>query len=90
LEALIDDKTVELKQIEMDSKLKSEKIDISLPGVPLALGRKHPISRVADEIKDIFVGMGFSITEGPEIETDYYNFEALNIPQDHPARDMQD
>jgi phenylalanyl-tRNA synthetase alpha chain len=90
LEDLIESKTTELKQIEMENKLKSEKIDVSLPGLPLILGRKHPISRVADQIKDIFVGLGFSITEGPEIETDYYNFEALNIPPDHPARDMQD
>jgi len=90
LESLIDAKIAEIKQIEIENRLKSEKIDISLPGLPLILGRQHPISRVADEIKDIFVGMGFSITEGPEIETDYYNFEALNIPQDHPARDMQD
>jgi phenylalanyl-tRNA synthetase alpha chain len=90
LEKLVEDKTVELKKLEMEMRLKSEKIDVSLPGMPLPNGSQHPISRVADEIKEIFIGMGFSVAEGPEIETDYYNFEALNIPRDHPARDMQD
>jgi phenylalanyl-tRNA synthetase alpha chain len=90
LESLIDAKTAELKQMELELKLKNEKIDVSLPGLPLAGGGKHPISRVTDEIKAIFIGMGFSVAEGPEIETDYYNFEALNVPRDHPARDMQD
>ncbi len=90
LESLIDSKTVELKTKELDMKLRNEKIDISLPGLPLQVGRKHPISMVTEEIKDIFMGMGFSVAEGPEIESDYYNFEALNIPRDHPARDMQD
>lgn len=90
LENLIDAKTAELKQAEMDERLQSEKIDITLPGLPLPVGGIHPISRVTNEIKAIFTGMGFAVAEGPEIETDYYNFEALNIPHDHPARDMQD
>jgi len=90
LEILIDTKIAELKQKELAIRLRSETIDISLPGLPLPLGSKHPISRVTDEIKEIFIGMGFSVAEGPEIETEYYNFEALNLPRDHPARDMQD
>lgn len=90
LENLIDAKTAELKKAELDQRLQSEKIDITLPGLPLPVGGIHPISRVTNEIKAIFTGMGFAVAEGPEIETDYYNFEALNIPHDHPARDMQD
>ncbi len=90
VETLIESKTLELKAKEMDRQLKDEKIDISLPGRPLQVGRKHPISMVTEEIKAIFIGMGFSVAEGPEIESDYYNFEALNVPRDHPAREMQD
>ena len=90
LEQLIEEKIAEIKQREMETKLAREKIDISLPGTLIQSGSLHPLSRVANEIKDIFIGMGFSIAEGPEIEYDYYNFEALNIPKDHPARDMQD
>ena len=65
-------------------------LDVTLPGRRLDLGRLHPISQITREICDIFIRMGFQVVEGPEIETDYYNFEALNIPKDHPARDMQD
>jgi len=65
-------------------------IDITLPGKPCLSGKTHPLNKVLDEIKDIFLPMGFSIQEGPEIELDYYNFEALNMPKHHPARDMQD
>jgi phenylalanyl-tRNA synthetase alpha chain len=65
-------------------------IDVSLPGRPAAVGARHPITTITNEICDIFTRMGFSIAEGPEVETDHYNFEALNIPKDHPARDMQD
>lgn len=90
LESLIEAKSAQLKQAELDVRLQSEKIDITLPGLPLPVGGIHPISRVTNEIKAIFNGMGFAVAEGPEIETDYYNFEALNIPHDHPARDMQD
>lgn len=71
-------------------KLIEEKVDETLPGFPLMLGKKHIITNVENEIKEIFLRMGFSIFEGPEIETDYYNFEALNIPKYHPARDMWD
>ncbi len=77
-------------------KLKSQKggtddfIDVTLPGRPLTRGHLHPITKISREISDIFVKLGFDIAEGPEVETDYYNFEALNIPKYHPARDMQD
>ncbi len=80
----------ELRDAEQDQRLAAETIDISLPGRPRPQGTLHPITMVLDEIKDIFVGMGYQVAEGPEIENDYYNFEALNVPKDHPARDMQD
>lgn len=83
-------RTAVLKQQVKEQKLREEGIDITLPGTPLLRGRKHPLTIVREEIEDIFLGLGFSIAEGPEIETDYYNFEALNLPKDHPARDMQD
>ncbi|MEE8574032.1 MAG: phenylalanine--tRNA ligase subunit alpha [Thermodesulfobacteriota bacterium] len=70
--------------------LTSDAVDVTLPERPDFLGRLHPATLVSEEIEDIFLGLGFDIAEGPEIETDYYNFEALNIPKDHPARDMQD
>lgn len=71
-------------------KLQEEKIDVTLPGRRIPLGTKHPITLIIDEITAIFAGLGFQVAEGPEIELDYYNFEALNFPKDHPARDMQD
>ena len=74
----------------MERSLSAEKIDITLPGIRPELGRQHPLSIVIEEIEEIFMGMGFTIEEGPEIELDYYNFEALNIPKDHPVREMQD
>lgn len=73
-----------------DEKLKSEVIDVTMPGKIRTLGRRHPLTVTLDIIKDIFIGMGYEIAEGPEVEFDYYNFEALNIPKDHPARDTQD
>lgn len=79
-----------LKEEEERKKLLDEKIDETLPGYPLILGKKHILTKVEEEITNIFLKMGFSIFEGPEIETDYYNFEALNIPKYHPARDMWD
>jgi phenylalanyl-tRNA synthetase alpha chain len=80
----------QVRSREKARKLQSERIDVSLPGRRTALGSKHPLTIVAEEIADIFAGLGFQVAEGPEIETDYYNFEALNFPHDHPARDMQD
>lgn len=79
-----------MKAKELQVKYESEKIDISLPAIKKKEGNLHPITLVRNEIIDIFSSMGFEIFEGPEIETDYYNFTALNTPQDHPARDMQD
>lgn len=86
----IDIKLAEIKEKEQAEKLEAEKIDVTLPGNHNALGNRHPLSIVLDEIKEIFIGMGFDIVDGPEVEYDYYNFEALNIPKDHPARDTQD
>ena len=79
-----------LKALSAAKKLESEKIDVTIPGRATTLGQKHPLNIVLDEIKEIFLGMGFDVAEGPEVELDYYNFEALNIPKDHPARDTQD
>ncbi len=75
---------------ERDAKLKEEVIDVTMPGKKKSLGHKHPMTSVIDEVKRIFIGMGYEIAEGPEMEKDYYNFEALNIPEDHPAKDEQD
>lgn len=83
-------RAAELKEDELAHRLEKEKIDVTLPGTHHELGHKHPLSIELDAIKEIFVGMGFEIVEGPEVEYDYYNFEALNIPKDHPARDTQD
>lgn len=79
-----------IKNKERELKIKGEYIDITMPGKKVEIGGIHPLNKVLDEIKDIFFGMGFSIAEGPEVELDYYNFEALNVPKNHPARDEQD
>lgn len=83
-------KVEELKSMQMAEKLISEKIDVTMPAKRRYIGHKHPLTIVLEEIEEIFIGMGFNIVEGPEIEYDYYNFEALNIPKNHPARDTQD
>lgn len=90
LEQKLEARAVVFKQRELEQRLLTEKIDITLPGTPVWRGGKHPLTMVIEEIEDIFASMGFVVEEGPEIETDYYNFEALNIPKDHPAREMQD
>ncbi len=90
LEAAWASKGEEMEKQELAKRLEQERLDISLPGFAMPKGHQHPLSKVIEEIEDIFLGMGFTIAEGPEIETDYYNFEALNLPKDHPARDMQD
>lgn len=90
LEELIERKFEEFKSRELERRLAEEKIDVTLPGLPPHHGSIHPLSRVEDEILEIFTAMGFSVAEGPQVELDYYNFEALNVPRDHPARDMQD
>ena len=79
-----------LKAAQQEMKLKAETIDVTLPGTKVEIGHKHPLSIALDEVKEIFLGMGFEVVGGPEVEWDYYNFEALNIPKDHPARDTQD
>ena len=79
-----------MKERELQKKYESEKIDLTLPAEETAIGNLHPVTLIRKQLIDIFAGMGFGVYEGREIETDYYNFTALNTPQDHPARDMQD
>ena len=79
-----------LKEKEQQQRYESEKIDITMPPVKIRYGKLHPVTTVRNQLTDIFTSMGFEVYEGTEIETDYYNFTALNTPQDHPARDMQD
>ena len=86
----LEEKMTLLKNKELDEKLAKETIDISLPGVSYNVGGRNPWHIIIDEISEIFLGMGFEIADGPEVESDHYNFELLNIPKDHPARDMQD
>ena len=90
VEAEIALKVKEINDLEIQKRLESERIDITLPGKSFALGHQHPLTKVTEEIEDIFIGMGYEIAEGPEIETDHYNFELLNLPQGHPAREMHD
>ncbi|MFQ9846062.1 MAG: phenylalanine--tRNA ligase subunit alpha [[Clostridium] leptum] len=90
IETDIETRLTEIKASQMAARLESEKLDVTLPGKRPQFGAKHPLSIVLDEIKEIFIGMGVEIADGPEVETDSYNFEALNIPKDHPARDTQD
>ena len=86
----IEEKMAEIKERLLEEKLQKETIDISLPGRDSTIGARNPFYIVKDEMIDIFLGMGFEVADGPEIESDLYNFELLNIPKDHPARDMQD
>ena len=86
----LEQRLVDVKQQEMDAKLALEAIDVTLPGRPKQVGQAHLLQQVTDEIEDIFVGLGYTIAEGPEVEQDLFNFEMLNLPKDHPARDMQD
>ena len=90
LEAAFTGRFLSIKKMATEDSLKKEKVDITLPGRRVQIGKRHPLSIVMDEVVGIFTRIGFSVADGPEIETDYYNFEALNIPRDHPARDMQD
>ena len=90
LEELLRRKEEELRAAAAAARIEEERIDVTLPGAPFKLGRKHPLTLVLEEITAIFTGLGFQVARGPEIESEYYNFEALNIPADHPARDMQD
>lgn len=80
----------EMKAAALEGRLQKEKLDVTVPGEKMYMGHLHPLTKMRRELEDIFCGMGFSIVEGPEVETDYYNFQALNTPADHPARDTQD
>jgi phenylalanyl-tRNA synthetase alpha chain len=90
IEDAVAERREELKQLELQHRLQAEAVDVTLPGKQRHLGCKHPLTLTLEDLEEIFLGMGFSIAEGPEVEYDYYNFEALNIPKDHPARDDQD
>lgn len=90
IENAIEEKRGSLKDALMAAKIKAETLDVTMPGKRAAHGTLHPLTKVLNDLEDIFIGMGFTIAEGPEVELDYYNFEALNIPKDHPARDTQD
>lgn len=90
ISAFYEAKKKELEQKELEEKLKKEKIDISLPPRGNLLGRKNPFYQIIDEVEDIFVSMGYQIVSGRDVETDHFNFELLNVPKDHPSRDMQD
>ena len=88
--AVLDARMTELEAAAVEAQLANETIDVTLPGRPVQIGNHHPLTKVIEEIEDLFIGMGYEIAEGPEVEKDYYNFEALNLPKGHPARDMQD
>src|SRR4051812_27786845 len=90
ISAKLEAKQTELEEAAVLEKLASETIDVTLPGRPIKAGNHHPLTKIIEEIEDLFIGMGYQVAEGPEVEQDYYNFEALNLPKSHPARDMQD
>lgn len=90
IENALADRLAQLKADELETRLAKESLDVTMPGRRSPVGHRHPLNLVLDEIKELFLGMGFDVVEGPEVENDYYNFEALNIPKDHPARDTQD
>ena len=86
----IQEKEKELAKKELQERLEKEEIDITLPSQKIRRGSKHPLNRVIEEVEDLFVSMGYDVVSGPELETDEYCFERLNLPKGHPARDMQD
>ena len=90
IDTALTERLASLKALEQDMKIKAEAIDVTLPGKKPEIGTLHPLTIVSNEIKEIFLGMGFDVVDGPEVEYDYYNFEALNIPANHPAKDEQD
>ena len=90
IENYIEDKKEFLAKKQKEQKIKEEKIDVTLPGIKQKMGHHHILTKVMREVEDVFIGLGFTIEEGPEIESEYYNFKALNIPEGHPARDLQD
>ena len=90
LESALENAKSAVKEKELAARLKLEKIDVTIDGTRRPVGKLHPLSSTLEKLEEIFTGLGFTVVEGPEIETDHYNFEALNVPKDHPARDMQD
>ena len=90
IQSKLDGQKTTLQQAQIAAQIEAETIDVTMPGVSRPLGKVHPLNGVVDRVLDIFVGLGYTVATGPQVETDYYNFEALNTPQDHPARDMQD
>ena len=90
IESALSSATQILKEKELQKKLVEEKIDVTMPAADIKVGKLHPLTQIQRRIEEIFIGMGFSVAEGPEVELDYYNFQALNIPENHPARDTQD
>lgn len=90
LHNIIENKKTEIEQEVRVRKMEEERIDVTLPGNKPRLGHRHPLTRISDQVKELFIGLGFTIAEGPEIENEYNNFEALNVPEHHPARDLQD
>lgn len=90
IEAKIEQLTLAKREAEIKAKLRDERLDVTIPGEKKNAGHFHPLALVQRQLEDIFLGMGYSIVDGPEVEYDYYNFQALNIPKDHPARDTQD
>lgn len=90
IEKVLEDKKIKMEAAAREEKMKKEIIDVTLPAKKPLMGHVHPNVRALDEVERIFIGMGYEVVEGPEVEKDYYNFEALNIPADHPAKDEQD
>ncbi len=90
LQTSLDQRRTTLQAAQIQAQLEAQTLDITMPGIYQPQGRVHPINHIIDTVLDIFVGLGYTVAEGPEMETDYYNFQALNTPPDHPARDMQD
>jgi phenylalanyl-tRNA synthetase alpha chain len=90
IQSALDHRRTQLQTAQIQAQLASETLDVTLPGTVRSQGRKHPLNSTLDRMVDIFIGLGYTVATGPEMETDYYNFEALNTPPDHPARDMQD
>ncbi|MEB3228306.1 MAG: phenylalanine--tRNA ligase subunit alpha [Synechocystis sp.] len=90
LQQQLDDRKTRLQTAAIEAQLAAETLDVTMPGAFRPQGRRHPLNSTVDRVLEIFVGLGYTVATGPQVETDYYNFEALNIPADHPARDMQD
>ncbi|MBR7083452.1 MAG: phenylalanine--tRNA ligase subunit alpha [Clostridia bacterium] len=90
IESAIEQKQKELSEKALGMKLAAQTIDVTVPGKEIPVGRRHPLAQTEKTMRDVFVGLGFTVAEGPEVEYDYYNFEALNLPKNHPARDTQD